>query len=149
MRYFGKKKIHQNPLLREPKPTTTIAKGSKKYLGGSKNRGGPPKSSICSFRVFHYFHHPFWGVNFPLFLGWHPPNKNPSEPRVGCAILKKNPSMAGCWTKNRGSLATVHTLTLLQIPQKTNPYRINQWMMFNFRFTILLMVQKSGDHHLR
>ena len=32
----------------------------------SKNRGFSPKSSILN-RIFHYFHHPFWG--FPPILG--------------------------------------------------------------------------------
>ena len=37
-------------------------------MGVSKNMGKPPKSSILvRLKVFHYFHHPFWGV-FPLFL---------------------------------------------------------------------------------
>ena len=35
-----------------------------------KNRGGfyPPNHPLKN-RVFHDFHHPFWGVFFPLFLG--------------------------------------------------------------------------------
>ena len=33
------------------------------YVGVSKNRGGPPKSSIL-IRFFHYFHHPFSGTSF-------------------------------------------------------------------------------------
>ncbi len=34
--------------------------------------GKPPKSSYFN-RVFHYFHHAFWGVNLPpLFLVQHP-----------------------------------------------------------------------------
>ncbi len=34
------------------------------HKGVSKNRGGPPKSSILNHfnKVFHYFHHPFWGT---------------------------------------------------------------------------------------
>ena len=33
----------------------------------------PTKSSILIARVFHDFHHPFWGVKFnPLFLVQHP-----------------------------------------------------------------------------
>ncbi len=48
----------------------TIAR-SRKYI--SKHRGGfyPPNHPFVH-RVFHYFHHPFWGVFPPLFLGWHP-----------------------------------------------------------------------------
>ena len=34
----------------------------------SKNRGGPPKSSYFN-RVFHDFHHPFWGT--PIFGNTH------------------------------------------------------------------------------
>ncbi len=84
------------PLLRDPKDNND-PKASKKYLGVSKNRGGPPKSSILiGFSIIFTIHlggkiHYFWK---------HPPNNNPSEP-VGCAILKKYPGMAGCWTKNR------------------------------------------------
>ncbi len=36
------------------------------YMGVSKNRGKTPQI-IHLNRVFHYFHHPFWGVS-PLFL---------------------------------------------------------------------------------
>ncbi len=36
-------------------------------MGVSKNRGGTPKSSILTGRVFHYFHHPFWGFTHPYF----------------------------------------------------------------------------------
>ena len=36
------------------------------YVGVSKNRAGPPKSSHFN-RVFHDVHHPFFWV-FPLFL---------------------------------------------------------------------------------
>ena len=41
-------------------------------MGVSKNRGGPPKSSI-SIRVFHDFHHPFWGTPISIIRkinGW-------------------------------------------------------------------------------
>ena len=41
------------------------------YMGVSKNRGGPPKSSILI--GFSIINHPFWGV-LPLFLGQHPYN---------------------------------------------------------------------------
>ena len=34
-------------------------------MGVSKNSGFFPKSSILN-RVFHYFHHPFWGFS-PIF----------------------------------------------------------------------------------
>ena len=38
------------------------------YMGVSKNKGNTPQ--IIHFnRVFHYFHHPFWGKT-PLFLGY-------------------------------------------------------------------------------
>ena len=39
-------------------------------MGVSKNNGKTPKSSHFS-RVFHYFHHPFWGKK-TLFLVQHP-----------------------------------------------------------------------------
>ena len=40
-------------------------------VGVSKNRG-TPKSSHFN-RVFHYFHHPFWGVSlFSETSKWHP-----------------------------------------------------------------------------
>ena len=39
--------------------------GDEKHLGVSKNRGKTPQ--IIRFnRVFHYFHHPFWGFS-PYF----------------------------------------------------------------------------------
>ena len=37
----------------------------KKYMDVSENRG-TPKSSMKN-RVFHYFHHPFWEENPPIF----------------------------------------------------------------------------------
>ena len=37
-------------------------------MGVSKNNG-TPKSSILYNRVFHYFHHPFWGT--PIFGNTH------------------------------------------------------------------------------
>ena len=37
-------------------------------MGVSKNNG-TPKSSILINRVFHYFHHPFWGT--PIFGNIH------------------------------------------------------------------------------
>ena len=39
-------------------------------MGVSKNNGKTPKSSHSN-RVFHYFHHPFWGYSIPLFLEGH------------------------------------------------------------------------------
>ena len=39
-------------------------------LDVSENRGVPPNHPFVH-RVFHYFHHSFWGV-FPLFLVKHP-----------------------------------------------------------------------------
>ena len=36
-------------------------------MGVSKNRGTPKSSHF--HKVFHYFHHPFWGVNTPIFGG--------------------------------------------------------------------------------
>ena len=39
-------------------------------LGVSENRGGPSKSSILT-GVFHYFPHPFWGKNLPIFGNIH------------------------------------------------------------------------------
>ena len=40
---------------------------SKPEMGVSKNRGVFPPQIIHLFRVFHDFHHPFWGC-FPIFL---------------------------------------------------------------------------------
>ena len=34
----------------------------------SKNNGGPPNHPMFN-RVSPYFHHPFWGVNIPIFGG--------------------------------------------------------------------------------
>ena len=50
------------------------------HLGVSKNNA-TPKSSILYNRVFHYFHHPFWGFSpwfwkHPYFIGW-PKIKSP------------------------------------------------------------------------
>jgi len=39
-------------------------------MGVSKNRG-TPKSSLFN-RIFHYFHHPFWGI--PIFGNTHMEN---------------------------------------------------------------------------
>ncbi len=39
------------------------------HMGVSKNRGGPPKSSIFNRVWNHYFHHPFWGVDTTSIFG--------------------------------------------------------------------------------
>ena len=36
------------------------------YMGVSKKMGKPPNHPFVH-RVFHYFHHPFWGVYHPYF----------------------------------------------------------------------------------
>ena len=43
--------------------------------------GFPPNQEIIHFdRVFHYFHHPFWGLKTPIF-GWKHPLKLPLKLR--------------------------------------------------------------------
>ena len=43
------------------------------HVGVSKNMGKPPNHPFVH-RVFHYFHHPFWGVKHPYF--WKHPYSN-------------------------------------------------------------------------
>ena len=46
---------------RAPGGKTRLMNRWKLYMGVSKNMGKPPQ--IIHFnRVFHYFHHPFWGT---------------------------------------------------------------------------------------
>ena len=44
--------------------------GNKSYLGASKNRGGPPKSSILI--GFSIISHPFWGTLIITYFWKHP-----------------------------------------------------------------------------
>ena len=66
--------VHCSSVLKEFWPQTKKKNTKKQHMGVSKNRGGPPKSSI-SIGVFHDFHHPFWGTsifgssNQPRFAG--------------------------------------------------------------------------------
>ena len=51
--------------------------GKKKHVtqqGVSKNNFSPPNHSFVH-RVFHYFHHPFWGFS-PYFLVQHPTSRS-------------------------------------------------------------------------
>ena len=66
---------------------------------------GFPKSSILIHRVFHYFHHPFWGTTIfgstPIcFLGGNPSDSHEalcfSRPR----LLKIVTSMLNRWGSN-------------------------------------------------
>ena len=43
------------------------------HMGVSKNSGKTPQIIPFVHRVFHYFHHPFWGVNTPIFGNTHIP----------------------------------------------------------------------------
>ncbi len=58
----------------------------KLQMGVSKNRGTPWYHQIIHFnRVFHYFHHPFWG--FSPYFWKHPNYKKTSTSNHCCAIL--------------------------------------------------------------
>ena len=53
----------------------------------SKNRGFYPPNHRFVHRVFHYFHHPFWGVYHPYF--WtHPNGSFPSDMHPRCEISR-------------------------------------------------------------
>ncbi len=74
-------------------------------MGVSKYRGGPPKSSMF-YRVFHYFHHPFWG--FSHYFWKHPYEETKEiwlwDEGKHVRIRKCQRTMLG-WTTNLQSLA--------------------------------------------
>ena len=61
MGLFEKKITVVTRMRTEVSPLETII-----HLGVSKNMGKPPNHQLKN-RVFHYFHHPFWGVKSPYF----------------------------------------------------------------------------------
>ena len=73
----------------------SVSTTSLDYMGVSENRG-TPKSSIL-IGVFHYFHHPFWGVKYPYF--WKPPRFCPRH------VLRRSMTswlVGRCWAVGHG-----------------------------------------------
>ena len=79
-RFFSKSRIirRQMKVEQQQKPDQTKTKPKNNLMQAhveidvdvSKNRGVSPQ--IIHFnRVFHYFHHPFWGSNPPIFGNTH------------------------------------------------------------------------------
>ena len=70
------------------------------HLGVSKNRGNYLQiihfnrvwNQYFGFPIFSHFHHPFWGVKFPLFLGWLPwPSPKRTPPQSLAGWLQRRP----------------------------------------------------------
>ena len=63
----------KNPAVEAPTWIRMQVSFSCMNMDVSKNMGKPPNHPFVH-RVFHYFHHPFWGVkSHPYFLVQHPP----------------------------------------------------------------------------
>ena len=68
MRIAKLRSLHQHHRCGTRGPRSMWVSKSPRYMGVSKNRGKTPQ--IIHFnRVFHYFHHPFWGT--PIFGNTH------------------------------------------------------------------------------
>ncbi len=59
------------PAMERLKPQNQRCKKRVTYMGASKNRGGKTPQIIHLNRLFHDFHHPFWGVKTPIFGNTH------------------------------------------------------------------------------
>ena len=73
--------------------------------------GFPPKSSISIYfnRVFHYFHHPFWGQKTPIF--WkHPYNRIGADP-LDTAVTTSSLLPCSKWGDRNGLLKKHRSLT--------------------------------------
>ena len=82
----------------------------------SKNRGGPPKSSIL-IGVCHYFHHPFWGA--PIFGNTQMVPYSPKNHLVQSWDQKKSKCLSG-WSSHKKFRDSTHKFWRLQLaPNRT------------------------------
>ena len=114
-----------------------------KYLGVSKNNGKPQIIPLKN-RVFHYFHHPFWGVKSPYFwfnthLSCHQPDKSQ------VSVFHSHKADLRCWPAALASKWRISMCTAL--PCLLHPRKLtwNLKMMVSNR-KLLFQVSIFGCH---